>query len=154
MSHDDIHALRPNDSVYNGYAALHVRDLVARYRPDVLWNDINWPDSGKRTGSWSLYELLADYYAVNPDGVINDRWGATHWDFRTSEYQAMSENEAGPGWENCRGIGLSFGYNLAEKSGISEVRAALGSVRVVCGSVRVNVGELTDGPAAVLFPKR
>jgi hypothetical protein len=49
---------------------------------------------------------------------------------------------------------LSFGYNLAEKSGISEVRAALGSVRVVCGSVRVNVGELTDGPAAVLFPKR
>ena len=27
-----------------------VRDLIERYQPDVLWNDINWPDAGKRTG--------------------------------------------------------------------------------------------------------
>jgi alpha-L-fucosidase len=38
--------------------------------------------------------------------------------------------------------------------GEPEVRAAPGAVRVVGGSVRVTVGELTDGPAAVLLLKR
>ena len=36
----------------------------------------------------------------------------------------------------------------------AEVLAAPGTVHVVGGSVRVNFGELTDGPAAVLFRKR
>lgn len=110
----DLVTLRPTDAAYNVYASLHVRDLIARYQPDVLWNDINWPDAGKRTGPWSLHDLLADFYAGNPDGVVNDRWGDTHWDYRTSEYEAMSENESTLGWENCRGIGFSFGYNQIE----------------------------------------
>jgi hypothetical protein len=42
----------------------------------------------------------------------------------------------------------------AVTAGDVEARATPGSVRVVGGSVRVNIGELTDGPAAVLFPKR
>jgi alpha-L-fucosidase len=48
--------------------------------------------------SWSLHALLADYYAGNPDGVINGRWADTHWDFRSSEYEAMSENGTELGW--------------------------------------------------------
>ena len=46
--------------------------------------------------SWSLHALLADCYAGNPDGVINGRWADTHWDFRSSEYEAMSETR--PSW--------------------------------------------------------
>jgi alpha-L-fucosidase len=42
----------------------------------------------------------------------------------------------------------------AVAAGEAEVRAAPGTVRVVGGSVRVSVGELTDGPAAVLLPKQ
>ena len=145
----DFRAWRPKDPAYNVYASLHVRDLVARYSPDVLWNDMNWPDAGKRTGSWSLHELFTDYYAGNRDGVLNDRWGDTHWDFRTSEYQAMSENEAEPGWENCRGIGLSFGYNRAE-----DERHILTGRRLAChltdvasrgGRLLLNVGPTADG---------
>lgn len=113
-SHDDVRGLRPRDAAYNMYAVSHVRDLIERYRPDVLWNDIDWPDAGKRTGPWSLHELLSDFYAGNPDGVINDRWGETHWDYRTSEYEAGTDVEVGEGWEQCRGIGLSFGYNQVE----------------------------------------
>jgi alpha-L-fucosidase len=148
-SHADFTALRPKDPAYNVYASLHVRDLVARYSPDVLWNDINWPDAGKRTGSWSLHGLFADYYAGNPDGVVNDRWGETHWDFRTSEYEAMSENEAEPGWENCRGIGLSFGYNRAE-----DERHILTGRQLAChlsdvvsrgGRLQLNVGPTAEG---------
>jgi alpha-L-fucosidase len=148
-SHADFTAWRPKDPAYNLYASLHVRDLVSRYQPDVLWNDINWPDAGKRTGSWSLHELFADYYAGNPDGVVNDRWGDTHWDFRTSEYEAGSENEAELGWENCRGIGFSFGYNRAE-----DERQILTGRQLAChlsdvvsrgGRLLLNVGPTAEG---------
>jgi alpha-L-fucosidase len=149
MSHSDVQTLRPNDPAYNVYAGLHLRDLVARYQPDVLWNDINWPDAGKRTGSWSLHELLVDYYAGNPEGAVNDRWGDTHWDFRTSEYEAMRENEEAPGWENCRGIGFSFGYNRAEDERHSQtgrqLARHLADVVSRGGRLLLNVGPTAEG---------
>lgn len=54
---------------YPAYADAHVRELIDRYRPSVLWNDIAWPSDGK-----SLWPLLAHYYEQVPDGVVNDRW--------------------------------------------------------------------------------
>ena len=58
----------PQDPAYAAYAAAHVRELIDRYRPSVLWNDICWPPSD------DLAALFADYYDAVPDGVINDRW--------------------------------------------------------------------------------
>jgi alpha-L-fucosidase len=54
---------------YPAYAEAHVRELIARYRPSVLWNDIAWPAEGKH-----LWPLFAHYYEQVPDGVVNDRW--------------------------------------------------------------------------------
>ncbi len=54
---------------YPAYAEAQVRELIERYRPSVLWNDITWPTSAKR-----LWRLLRDYYEAVPDGVVNDRW--------------------------------------------------------------------------------
>jgi alpha-L-fucosidase len=54
---------------YPAYADSQVRELVERYQPSVLWNDISWP-----TGQDRLYRLFADYYNATPDGVVNDRW--------------------------------------------------------------------------------
>jgi alpha-L-fucosidase len=54
---------------YPAYAAAQVRELIERYRPSVLWNDITWPQTGKE-----LWPLFAEYYATVPDGVLNDRW--------------------------------------------------------------------------------
>jgi alpha-L-fucosidase len=48
-----------------------VRELIDRYEPSVLWNDISWP-----TRPGPLYRLFADYYRAVPDGVVNDRWVA------------------------------------------------------------------------------
>lgn len=107
-------AFRPVDEEYTAYANAHVRDLVDRYRPDVLWGDIEWPDAGKPDGPLSFAHVLEQYYAAVPDGVVNDRWGLTHWDFRTSEYQQGRDNESSEMWENCRGVGFSFGYNQVE----------------------------------------
>ena len=54
---------------YPRYAEAQVRELIARYRPSVLWNDIAWP-----APSSELARLLVDYYAAVPEGVINDRF--------------------------------------------------------------------------------
>ncbi|MBU3751778.1 MAG: alpha-L-fucosidase [Mycobacterium sp.] len=58
----------PSTPDYVTYASDHVRQLINRYRPSVLWNDICWPAGG------DLPALFADYYNTVPDGVINDRW--------------------------------------------------------------------------------
>lgn len=54
---------------YPAYAEAQVRELIDRYRPSVLWNDIAWPSDGRRL--WSLFD---DYYRQVPDGLVNDRW--------------------------------------------------------------------------------
>lgn len=54
---------------YPAYADAQMRELVDRYEPSVLWNDISWPD-----GQDALNALFGDYYARVPDGVVNDRW--------------------------------------------------------------------------------
>ena len=106
---------RPVDAAYSMYAYKHVIDLIDRYKPDVLWNDIEWPDFSKREGQYSLAALFDYYYKAVPHGVVNDRWGKeTHSDYETSEYQYMADSENADAWENCRGIGLSFGYNQVE----------------------------------------
>jgi alpha-L-fucosidase len=58
----------PHTDNYVGYADAHVRELINRYQPSVLWNDICWPAGG------DLPALFAEYYNTVPDGVINDRW--------------------------------------------------------------------------------
>ncbi|MFC0435377.1 alpha-L-fucosidase [Kutzneria buriramensis] len=143
---------RANESAYAAYALRQVRDLIQRYRPDVLWNDIGWPDLGLD----DLPALFAEYREVVPEGVVNDRWDGTHSrrpsvrpDFRTSEYQANRQNEGDGAWENCRGIGFSFGYNQAE--GPQHSLSVAGAVRLLAdvvsrgGNLLLNVGPRADG---------
>jgi alpha-L-fucosidase len=54
---------------YPAYAMAQTRELIERYEPSVLWNDISWP-----TGLDDLLGLFADYYNAVPEGVVNDRW--------------------------------------------------------------------------------
>jgi alpha-L-fucosidase len=54
---------------YPAYADAQLRELIDRYRPSVLWNDVAWPSSAAR-----LWPLLAHYYEQVPDGLVNDRW--------------------------------------------------------------------------------
>ena len=54
---------------YPAYADAQVRELIERVEPSILWNDISWP-----TGLDSMVQLMTDYYARVPEGVLNDRW--------------------------------------------------------------------------------
>jgi alpha-L-fucosidase len=140
----DMFACVPTTADYRAYADAQVRELIARYQPSVLWNDIAWPDKE------GLPALFADYYAAVPEGAVNDRWLAEaglfegladpalrrvfndrgraraaepgerpmrpppHFDFRTVEYGAGDGME-GQKWESTRGLGLAFGYNANER---------------------------------------
>ena len=146
--HDPIHDLGcmlacvPTGDDYRAYAAAQVRELIDRYQPSVIWNDIAWPNHD------DLPALFDYYYAAVPDGVVNDRWSGNsamfaqlanpdyraalnaalkakiaraesfmgtprHADFRTIEY-GIGTPPADQKWEACRGIGLSFGYSRNE----------------------------------------
>jgi len=54
---------------YPAYADAQARELISRYAPDVLWNDISWP--GRES---ALFRLFEDYYEAVETGVVNDRW--------------------------------------------------------------------------------
>jgi alpha-L-fucosidase len=104
---DDYEKVKPQSEAYGKYVDAQVRELVARYKPAVLWNDIDYPKSGHPL------EIMAEYYNAVPDGVIDDRFGVKHSDFISPEYQTLDKINPKK-WEECRGLGRSFGYNRAE----------------------------------------
>ena len=58
----------PQDETYLAYADAHWRELVERYEPCVLWNDIGYPAAADLEG---LFEWYLDRV---PDGVVNNRF--------------------------------------------------------------------------------
>jgi len=103
----DYQKVKPQSEAYGKYVDAHFRELISRYRPAVLWNDIDYPKSGHPL------EIMAEYYNAVPDGVIDDRFGMKHSDFKSPEYQTLDKISPTK-WEECRGLGRSFGYNRAE----------------------------------------
>ncbi len=53
---------------YVKYADQHYRELIEKYHPWELWNDIGYPPGT------NLKNLFAYYYNTVPEGVIDDRW--------------------------------------------------------------------------------
>jgi alpha-L-fucosidase len=64
----DVPAALPCQPGYAAWAEAQVRELVERYAPSVLWNDIAWPSAR------APQRLFDDYYAAVPEGVVNDRF--------------------------------------------------------------------------------
>jgi alpha-L-fucosidase len=108
----------------------------------VLWNDIDWPKTGK------ALEVEADYYNAVPDGVIDDRFGVAHSDFTSPEYEKLDKISAKK-WEECRGLGRSFGYNRAEGEAETiapaELIALLVDIVSKNGNLLLDVGPEADG---------
>jgi alpha-L-fucosidase len=142
----DALRLTPSQPEYARYADAHWRELVRRYQPSVLWNDIAAP-AGEDTA-----QLFRDYYAAVPDGVVNDRWTGgpvtPHHDFRTAEFSA-DDAIAPDKWEAVRGMSRGFGYNTNETEadyGPPEKFVYL-LIDVVSknGNLLLNVGPRADG---------
>ncbi|MHA6523925.1 alpha-L-fucosidase [Tessaracoccus sp. G1721] len=147
-SDTDLFRFRRNDELFSRYSAAQLEELIARFAPEVLWNDIEWPDGGKGRQDHAVAALLGRYLAAVPDGVVNDRWGVPYHGFLTREYSYIADIQDQV-WESTRGLGFSFGYNQAEDAGHSLSGAALIRmfVDVVAknGNLLINVGPRADG---------
>ncbi|WP_029265503.1 MULTISPECIES: alpha-L-fucosidase [unclassified Microbacterium] len=147
-SDTDLFRFRRNDAHFARYSAAQLDELVARFSPDVLWNDIEWPDGGKGRDEYAVAALLERYFDAVPDGVVNDRWGVPYHGFLTREYTDIPEIIPEP-WESTRGLGYSFGFNQAEDERHSLSGAAL--IRLLVdvvaknGNLLINVGPAADG---------
>jgi alpha-L-fucosidase len=139
---DDLLARVPQSEEYARYADAHWRELIARYKPSVLWNDINYPRAGE------IPQIFAEYYNAVPDGVIDDRFGVPFADYTTPEY-AKYDKITFAKWETCRGLGFSFGYNQVEGPQQvlppRELIALFVDIVSKNGNLLLNIGPKADG---------
>jgi alpha-L-fucosidase len=144
-----------------------LRDLVTRYKPDIVWTDGEWDHP---SDIWKSTEFLAWLYNESPvkeTVVVNDRWGketrSKHGGIYTTEYNLIHE-ESSVGkkmshpWEECRGIGGSFGYNrnenLADYSSSKELVHILIDKVARGGNLLLNIGPTADGRIPVIMQQR
>lgn len=159
----DIQDAVPQGDEYVAYANAHWKELIARYKPSVMWNDIAYPAAA------DLNELFSHYYNSVPEGVINDRFtqrfeftegqiaGSQHSDFTTPEYTSY-DHIVEKKWEATRGIGYSFGYNQNEgpENYLSVQELVHSFVDIVSknGNLLLNVGPMADGTIPALQRER
>ena len=151
----------PTEIEYTNYANDHWYELMAKYDPIILWNDIGYPPNT------NVYEIFAHFYNKHPDGIINDRWiqmqkseikhpKVRHRDFATPEYNMMP-NITDYKWESTRGIGYSFGYNKmeTEKDYLKPDELIRMFIDIVSknGNLLLNVGPMADGTIPELQKK-
>lgn len=147
---------------YSKYVTNHWYELMDNYSPLILWSDMGYPAGN------NPYEIFADFYNKNPEGVVNDRWNqfipeenkfniTRHKDFTTPEYQVFKEVRKRK-WETCRGIGNSFGYNQfeSEEDYISAEELIFLLIDIVSknGNLLLNVGPTADGIIPEIQVKR
>ncbi len=132
-----------------------LKDLVERYQPDLVWPDGEWEHP---SSTWRSEEFLAWLFnesAAPTDVVINDRWGRetrnVHGGFATPEYGHIPEGKLidEGRWEECQGMGKSFGYNRNEH--IDNYRNSTELVHLLIdtvsrgGNLLLDIGPKADG---------
>ena len=105
----------PQTPEYLAYADAHWHELIERYRPDVLWNDIGYPAAADLAGAVrALLRGGARRRGQQPlrlDGA--DAPAPVHCDFVTPEYS--TKGDPNRKWESTpRHRHQSFGYNRQE----------------------------------------
>jgi alpha-L-fucosidase len=144
-----------------------MKDLVTRYKPDIVWTDGEWDHPSE---VWRAPEFLAWLYNESPvkdKVVVNDRWGketrGQHGGIWTTEYDLVHTGTADDMvmdrcWEECRGVGGSFGYNRNENlehySTSEELVEILINKVARGGNLLLNVGPTADGRIPVIMQQR
>ncbi|WP_235939535.1 alpha-L-fucosidase [Occultella kanbiaonis] len=147
---------RRNDEAFARYCAAQLDELVEAHAPDILWNDIDWPDGGKGAEPWALSALLTRYLDAVPDGVINDRWGIPTHGHLTREYDDVAALPVP--WEATRGIGWSFGWNEtetdADRLDAGDIIRLLTRTVAGGGNLLLNIGLTADGEVPTPYAQR
>ncbi len=147
---DWSHPAYPDADAYvDAYMRPQIRELVERFAPSILWGDGHW---GHLPFHWRSDEIVAEYYAamdrLGLEGVVNDRFWASHSDFMVFEYDVPDRPPDRP-WELCRGLSYSFCVNHAEEPDDyldgARVVALLVETIAKGGHLLLNIGPEADG---------
>ena len=150
----------PDDHIgdyVDNYMVPQFKELVGRYRPDLIFTDGDWLNSAEQFRS---AELISWYYnTVGPSAIVNDRWGSgTQHGFRTPEYSAGLSGQGNRPWAECRGIGRSFGFNRNED--VANFLTDRQLIQHFCelvaagGGLTLNVGPMADGTIPFIQQER
>ena len=154
------------------YAVKHLhpmlKELICRYEPWTLFTDGEWEHTSE---VWHSTEFLTWLYNESPvkDTIVpNDRWGKeTRGRFGgnfTSEYGFVNPGETlddivvDRPFEECRGIGGSFGFNRIEK--VEDYLTPKQLIEMLCdivsqgGNFLLNIGPAADGTIPSIMEER
>jgi alpha-L-fucosidase len=144
-----------------------MKDLVNRYQPDVLWTDGEWDHPSEKWKSTQFLSWLYNESPVKNNIVVNDRWGketrAKHGGYYTTEYDLVHDKKGidkavTHPWEECRGIGTSFGYNRIEDLDNYMSSKALIDLLIEKvssgGNLLLDIGPTADGLIPVIMQER
>jgi alpha-L-fucosidase len=153
-----------SDAYVEKHLMPQMKDLIRKYQPSIIWPDGEW---GQPSSYWRSEEFLAWYAktAVNKEEVVwNDRWGkecrGKHGGFYTTEYGKDGKEGGAHPWEESRGIGRSYGYNLWYEDkddrypSSQELLDVFVNVLSRGGNFLLNVGPRSDGTILDVFQNR
>ena len=143
-----------------------MKDLVTRYKPDILWTDGEWDHPSEKWKSTEFLSWLFNESPVKDQICVNDRWGketrGKMGGYFTTEYDLVHDQE-GIGetsrpWEESRGIGTSFGYNRIETLNNYMSSDALVDMLIEKvangGNLLLDIGPTADGRIPVIMQQR
>ena len=154
------------------YAVKHLhpmlKELITKYEPATLFTDGEWDHDSRVWHSTEFLQWLYNESPVKETIVPNDRWGKETrgrlgGNF-TTEYgiidngRKIEDVELDRPFEECRGIGKSFGLNRIE--GVEDYMSAKELLETLCslvskgGNFLLNVGPAADGTIPVIMEER
>ncbi|MGV8095468.1 MAG: alpha-L-fucosidase [Mangrovibacterium sp.] len=144
-----------------------MKELVNNYKPDIFWTDGEWDYPSDILKSTQFLQWLYNDSPVKDYVVVNDRWGketrSLHGGFYTTEYDLVHTGDASGvkferPWEECRGIGGSFGFNrneiLEDYATSEELIHILVNKVGRGGNLLLNIGPTADGRIPVIMQQR
>ena len=154
------------------YALEHLipmlKELVEKYQPNTLFTDGEWDHPSSVWHSTEFLQWLYNESSVKDFIVPNDRWGKEtrgHLGGNfTTEYgwieadKKIEDVELDRPFEECRGIGRSFGFNrnedLADYLTAKELIEMLVELVSKGGNFLLNIGPAADGTIPVIMQER
>ena len=159
------------------YALEHLipmlKELIEKYQPATLFTDGEWEHTSEVWHSEEFLQWLYNESSVKDFIVPNDRWGrgtrGVHGGNFTTEYglvgfQDGEEEQSSESiqhiryFEECRGIGKSFGVNRIETTedymSAAELVELLVSLVSAGGNLLLNIGPNPDGTIPVIMQER
>ena len=143
------------------YSIPQFKQLYRTYVPSIIWPDGAWQHTAREYHSYELLTWALDSLPNSDELVFNDRWGkdVNGIGHATTEYTYMLEPAKLPhAWEECRGIGESFGFNRNERlddySSARELILMLADIVSYGGNFLLNIGPTADGRIPIFMQER